>query len=491
VTPSRWVPVAVVLLLAVPAAAQDTDAPKGKSYRIFGQSTTYIEYNQTNQDGDYTKFKQLVSFNIEWSKFTIGARAEYLYYSDPELVHPGDLDKLYEGLNLRQYFIDYQTDKFNGRLGTFFASHGRGLTLYVQKNETLKFDEPIHGGIAMVTLKHFDFSVLGGRVSEPVLQNQYGREFEDEVAGARAVARLPLDLYVGGSYVRAKLDRFFPEGTDDVDVWSIEAGGNNLGGVVDLYAEWADIEKTERGIFKEGHGRYYSASAYIGPLNILAEYKDYYNFAYRYNLPPNAGRVNEAYNHNDVKGPRLLISADILSTSTLLHGSYATFNTHKTSTSPGGTQGDEQVEWYAGIEQWIGRVYFEGSYFDRNWTDRKIKEEHTLADFHVTVGQSGEIILGYDKRLEKASYFSLGTTRTHLTYSLSPWGSVSLRYSWEDRDGSDTEDFWGAEVQYLPKPSLILTVFGGADPGGLICAGGQCRIEPEFKGFKANFTWRF
>ena len=26
---------------------------------------------------------------------------------------------------------------------------------------------------------------------------------------------------------------------------------------------------------------------------------------------------------------------------------------------------------------------------------------------------------------------------------------------------------------------------------GLIWAGGQCRIEPRFKGYKAKFTWRF
>ena len=169
----------------------------------------------------------------------------------------------------------------------------------------------------------------------------------------------------------------------------------------------------------------------------------------------------------------------------------ASFNTHKKETSPGGTTGDGQNEWYAGIEQTIGRVYFMGSYFDRDWVDREIDEKHTLADLHVRVGRAGEIILGYDQRLEESKYFSLDTTRSFLAYSLSPWGTVSLRYSWEDRSGFDRDEFWGVEIQYLPKPSLIVTVFGGGDPGGLVCAGGQCRQEPRFEGFKANFTWRF
>jgi len=508
VTPNR-IPAAVIaaalLVATVPATAQEDTAPAQKSYRIFGQLTTLFERNQTGPEPtqperrEYTKFKQLASFNIEWKRITIGAQAEYLYWSVPvEHRDRLDLDRLREGFDLRRYFLDYQTDLFSGRLGTFFSSFGRGLTLYVQKNEALQFDEPIHGATARVNLKHFDISALWGTVTEPVQQAQYGREFSDEVMGGRIRAKLPLNLYLGGSAVRAELERPFPVMIEDrlvtddiVEVWAAEAGGTSLWGVLDLAGEFSEIKTTEPNRVIDGYGRYLSAAAYVGPVSILAEYKDYYRFAYRYNQPPNAGRANEFYEHNDVKGPRLLVSADIFSSGTLLHASYASFNTHKTPTSPGGTGGDGQTEWYAGIEQTIGRVYLQASYFDRDLIDREIKEKHTIADFHVTVGRSGEIILGYDQRLEEASYFNLDTTRSYLAYSLSPWGTVSLRYAFEDRSGFDRDDFWGVEIQYLPKPSLIVTVFGGGEPGGLVCAGGQCRQEPRFEGYKANFTWRF
>ena len=490
--PSKRLPLfAAILTLAVSAAAQETTAPK-KNYRIFGQLTSYFELNRSDDRDDYTKFKQLASFNVEWNRLTIGAQIEYLYYSDSEAVDPLDLDRLRSDFELRKYFLDYQSDLFSGRLGTFYSSFGRGLTLYVQKNDTLGLDEPIHGITARLTLKHLDLTVLGGRVTEPLLQNQYNREFEDEVMGGRIVGRLPLNIYIGGSAVKARLDRFFPEGTDEVEIWSVEAGATEIGGFLDIAAEVSETDKTENNRAKEGYGRYFSAAAYIGPVSILAEYKDYFNFAYRYNQPPNAGRADESYEHNDVKGPRLLVSADIVPSGTLLHASYATFDTHKTPTSPGGIRGDGQIEWYAGVEQTtIGRVYFAASFFDRNFTDRNISQTHTLGDFHVTVGRAGEIILGFDQRLEESKYFSLDTTRTTLAYSLSPWGTVSLRYSWEDRSGFDKDDFWGVELQYLPKPSIVVTVFGGGDPGGLVCAGGQCRQEPRFEGFKANFTWRF
>ena len=317
------------------------------------------------------------------------------------------------------------------------------MTLYVQKNDALQFDEPIHGATARLNLKHFDISALWGNVTEPVQQAQFGREFSDEVMGGRIRANLPLDLYLGGSAVRAELERPFPAmvgdrlvTNDTVEVWAAEAGGTSLWGVLDLAGEFSEIKTIEPNRVKEGYGRYLSAAAYVGPVSILAEYKDYYNFAYRYNLPPNAGRANENYEHNDVKGPRLLVSADFWSIGSLFHASYAEFDTHKTATSPGGTAADHQSEWYAGIEQTIGRVYFEGSYFDRDFTDRGSTRPTPSPIFHVTVGRRGEIILGYDQRLEEfGAYASLETTRSFLAYSLSPWGTVSLRYSYEDRSG--------------------------------------------------------
>lgn len=481
----------VALSLAVSVAAQDAEEKQPKSYRIYGQLTTEFELNQADDRDDYTKFKQIASFNIEWSKITIGVQAQFIDYSDPELVDRLDLDRLLEGFELRRYYIDYQGDHVSGRLGTFFSSFGRGLSLYVQKNDALGLDEPFHGGLTKIRLKHFDVTVLGGRVTEPQLQAQYEREFDDELYGGRVLARLPFNTYFGGSAVSAKLDRFFPVGTDEVDLWSIEAGGTSLFGVLDIAGEWSEIDKTEGPREKEGYGRYFSAVAYIGPVSVLAEYKDYYNFAYRYNEPPSAGRADENYEHNDVKGPRLMVTADIFSIGSILHASYGDFDTHKTTTSPGGLNGDRNVEWYAGLEQTIGSFYFQGSYFDRDWKIREITETHTLADLHLSVGRRGEIILGYDQRFEESAYFSLDTTRTTLAYSRSPWGTVSLRYAFEEKNSSEKDDFWGVEIQYLPKPTLILTVFAGGDPGGLVCAGGQCRQEPRFEGYRLNLTWRF
>jgi len=490
----RWILAVFLVLSASVGTTQDQEQSPTPSFRLFGQTTSYLELNEAedgNSDEDYTKFKQLLSFNVEWSKWTVGAQVEYLYYSDPELADRLDLDRLRDTLELRRYYVDYTSDHFQGRLGTFFSSLGRGLTLFVQKNEALGFDEPIHGGTATVTFDHIDVTVLGGKVTEPVLQNQYNRDFEDTVWGGRILARLPHDFYVGGSFVHSELDRFYPEGVDDVDVWSLEAGNAEIGGVLDVHAEWAELERVGAFGTKEGYGGYLSASSYFGPFTILGEYKDYWNFQYRYNSPPNAGRAIESYSHNDVKGPRLIVSADILSIGAIISGSYGWFDSHKKETSPGGTGGDSQNEWYVTLEEIAGPVYFLSSYFNRNWADRKIREEHIIADLHLSTGEREEFIVGYDQRLEKSSYFSVATHRSYAGYSVSPYGVISVRYAWEDKSGFETEDFWGLELQYLPKPTMTLTLFGGADPGGLVCAGGQCRIEPQFKGYKATFSWRF
>ncbi len=490
----RWFATLVLMGSATISAAQEVENSRSPSFRLFGQTTSYLELNEAEDaasDEDYTKFKQLLNFNVEWSRWTVGAQVDYIYYSDPEMADRLDLDRLRDTWELRRYFVDYGSDHFQGRLGTFFSSFGRGLTLFVQKNEALAFDEPIHGATATVTFDHIDVTVLGGEVTEPVLQNQYNRTFKDTVWGGRVLARLPHNFYVGGSFVHAELDRFFPEGVDDVDIWSIEGGNAEIGGFLDLHAEWAEIEKVEAIGTKEGHGGYLSASSYFGPFTLLAEYKDYWNFQYRYNSPPNAGRSIESYTHNDIQGPRLLVSADILSIGAIVTGSYGWFDTHRRETSLGGTDGDSQNEWYVTLEEMAGPVYLLSSYFNRHWSDRKIRQEHIIADLHLGTRDRQEIVLGYDKRVEKGSYFSLATHRSYGGYSVSPFGVVSVRYAWEEKSGFDTEDFWGLELQWLPKPTLTLTLFGGADPGGLVCAGGQCRVEPRFKGYKGTFSWRF
>lgn len=482
-----------MLLILLPAGLIRAEETGGeRKFQIFGQSSTYWEDTDgENSEEDYTKFKQLLAFNLRWSKFTLGVQAEYLDYSDRELANPLDLDRLHDNFEARKYFLDYSSDLLSARLGTFFASFGRGMTLYVQKNESLGLDEPIHGAMGTLRLKHFDITALGGDVTEPILQNQYDRTFSDSVRGGRILARLPRDLYLGASWVDSSLARFYPKGNDDVHLWSIEGGGASIAGFLDLHAEWAEIDRDGAYGSKTGWGKYVSATGYFGPLSLLLEYKDYWNFEYRYNLPPSAGSEVESYTHDDVRGPRLLMTADVASLGAILTGSYAEFDSHERETSAGGRDGDHQTEWYLRLEESLGPVYLETGHFKRRWTDRKIRQEHTNADLHLTVGQRNELIAGYDKRIEAASYFSLATSRSYLAWALSPHGTLSLRYAWEDRSQVGTENFWAAELEYLPTAALVLNVFFGEDPGGLVCAGGQCREEPRFKGLRTSLTWRF
>jgi hypothetical protein len=479
---------ATTLIMATAAASQADDG----DYRLFGSTTTTFERNRPEDGETYDKLKQVFNLNLEWQDFTAGVQLQYLDYSDREQVDPLDLDRLHDTWELRKYYLDYSKGPLQARLGTFFTSFGHGLTLFVQKNDALGLDEPVHGATATVTLGRYDFIAVGGRVTEPLLESQYGRRFEDELLGGRVLARLPHDLHIGASWVDARLDRFFPsEGFDDVRTWSLEAGGIEVAGLFDIQAEVSELELDDGDRVKEGYGRYVSVSSTLGPITALGEYKDYWNFDYRYNTPPNAGRAVEAYEHRDVKGARLRLEGEILATGTLLYGSYGSFDSHRREGSFGGLDGDRQVEWYLGLEEMAGPVYLESSYFARRWRDRGIRERHTIADFHLTVGDRGEVIVGYDGRLEKADYFRLGIHRCHLAYSLAPYGTLSLRHAWDDSSLGDEDRYWGGELELNPIRAMTISIFAGSDPGGLVCSGGQCREEPRFEGVRARFTWRF
>jgi len=495
---------ALALALVAPAFSQeaeetDTTDTGGvfSDFHLFGTTNAFFEDNQTTQENgeenDYRKIKLLVSVNATWSKFAAGLDLEYLDYSVPtDEVERGDLDRLHDEVEARKYYLEYLSDHFSLRLGTFFTSFGHGMTLYVQKNDQIGLDEPVHGGTATLTFGRLELTALGGRVTDPLLEIQRNREFEDEIMGGRVLARLPYDLYVGGSYVEAKLDSLMVAGAEDeVEVLGLEAGGYSLAGFLDVNGEWADMEQLKRGPLEDrtvdGHGRYLSLSSTFGPVTILVEGKDYRDFQYRYNLAPNAGRPVETYDHDDVEGARLQVDGYITASGTLLFASYGDFDNH--------AENDAQTEWYVGAEETVGPLYAEASYFNRDLTDRHIREEHTIVDANLRTGNRGDINLGYDFRLESSSTHRFGTHRSHLGYSWSPYGSIGVRYSWVEKSTIDTTfpttEFWGGEIEYHPISAITVSLFGGKDPGGLICSGGQCREEPPFEGLRARLTYRF
>ena len=120
----------LAVAVASPVAAQDDSSPDTtegkKKLRLFGTLAVLYENNRTasltGSDDEYDKFKTLLGINLSWSKFSAGAQLEYLYWSDQDLVIPGDLDRLRDGFELRKYWLDYTSGFFKGRLGTFFTS---------------------------------------------------------------------------------------------------------------------------------------------------------------------------------------------------------------------------------------------------------------------------------------------------------------------------------------------------------------------------------
>ncbi len=488
---------AAILTLAAPLAAQDDPTEEaGSELRLLGTSSTLIEVNDTHEDEpggeEYHKLREVLSLNLAWSDFTLGVQGQYVGYSvATDQVEPGDLDRVYEGLELRKYYLEYLKERLSLRLGTFYTSLGRGLTLYVQKNDVLGFDEPVRGGTASATLGPVELTALGGRVSEPLLQAQFNRTFEDEIYAGHALLRLPRELYLGGSYVSAELASTSPlHGDDQVDTWAVEGGGYGIAGFLDAHAEWAEMEKVERGREKDGWGRYLALSSTFGPVTLLAEAKDYWSFAYRYNTPPTAGVTTEFYDHNDVKGGRLKAGLDLAATGTLVEASWGDFDSHR---EPGtlGANGDAQREWYLGLQESWRDVYLEASWFERDLPDRGMEERHVVADLHLTVADFSDVVVGFDGRTEE-SFVRSELDRYHLTFTRSPWGSIGLRYATDEISLPPTRrDYWGGEVQVLPVPTVTFTLFVGADPGGLVCSGGQCREMPPFDGMRFEVEWRF
>ena len=95
----------ILLLLTLGVTAEESEDEKW-DFNFFGTSTTYFEINEphtNNPDGDtYTKIKEVLSLNLVWKNFTIGAQGEYIDYSDPEIVDPLDFDAVAPDLGIAE-----------------------------------------------------------------------------------------------------------------------------------------------------------------------------------------------------------------------------------------------------------------------------------------------------------------------------------------------------------------------------------------------------
>ncbi|HPQ42079.1 MAG TPA: DUF6029 family protein, partial [bacterium] len=354
----------------------------------------------------------------------------------------------------------------------------------------------------------FEASVFGGEIKwyefiDNITEMTYAeREINDEVFGGhlgfKIMDRISLNAnYVTGTiydYVRGEeVGEDFQTGSASINVPGL------FDGRVDVYAEYAEFmwdEDEPYGVETEdGTALYASLTAYLGNFTVLAEYKDYDYWDYRYGRPPTADREDEASELDDIKGPRVKVDYYIPATDTLLYFSYASFNNQGHPDTLGNVNRNKIMHYYGGVEQTWENLYAHLTWGYKEFEDIDEIHRRGTADIVYSFMGRHSLNLYYEYKFTGVPGSDKDEHKTYLTYSLSPWLSLTAHYNKHVFDyeflNDDEEEWWAGEVSVNPIDSLTISVLYGGLPTGLLCSGGQCRIVPEFEGLQASLTYSF
>jgi hypothetical protein len=407
--------------------------------------------------------------------------------------------------------------------GDFYAQFGRGLVLSLRKYDELGLDFALRGGKAQVGLFDDRLTVIGlggfANINNIISETEeFLADPRDRIGGAAVEVRpTPWLTLSAASALVAGGDPVDDDGNGTADRKEDNRVLNSGGAAEVLVGSWIagaeyarQVRRPDRDAVQRGSALFATATGPLGPLTVLAEFKDYRQFLplnaqsgnertrVLYSAAPTAERIDqEIVDNSDVTGGRLRLDMSLEpSGDTAVHASYGYFkyrfeglDVHhgfggvRRRTASGGAiaviAGHRR-----GTEMTTGALSLSMYQFEADLLlpltphlsmHANVKPERVLKDgigpylrgtslaeldWHAKLSVGG----GLDWTTESAAMMSANPLPTYY-----PFGIVRVR----------------------PTDSFLVQLFAGSQKGGLKCFGGVCRIVPPFAGVRLDVTVRF
>jgi len=509
---SAFIILAVTAIVLIPAARADW-----KDDFSFSGSFQSVYWDHDPDDwtagasdiyeGPYSSLENQLLLHADWRNWFAEVKLRNMQYDDG--IHYDFRSREAEAdVELFKFKAGFRTHDFEITAGDFYKSLGRGIIVYVQEDEDLNLDRTIRGADLKYDHNWFEATVFGGEIewyefvdnaSEMTYEE---RKIKDELFGGMLGFDFGSGMNLGLNYATGTIHDFI-RGDEVEEDFQAFSGGFEANGLlsdhVDFYVEYAKYiwdNDSPFGITTEdGEAIYSSLTAYLGDFTILAEYKDYDYWDFRYGRPPSADREGDASELDDIKGARFKVDYYIAKTDTLVYLSYGAFDNQGHPDSLGNVNRNEITHLYGGIEQTWEKLYAHLTWGVKEYDDINEKHRKGTADIVYNILDSHSLNLYYEYKFTGVTGSDKEEHKTYLTYSISPYISLTLHYNkhvFDYETLSDSEDHWWAgEVVVTPIDTLSISVLYGGLPTGLLCSGGQCRIVPEFEGIQASLTYSF
>ncbi len=500
------------LLICSTVIAQDIPAPK------LPKGVTIL--NQTKASYDLEKkisiFEDWFNLDYRYENFSAGIRYESFLPNDPSPAISRGKEK-YSDIAFKYFTLNFGNKKSNLEItaGNYYALVGRGMVLRSYEDRNLRLDNNLQGVLFKANYSNFRFTGLTGSAANSNNERKDILYLADlEYRGVKWIK--------GGITLASNKPEFDNIARTDIGSLRLEASL----GALDGYFEYgvkknADIQNS---VFNSsesivGKGLYASLSYYYDIFSIIGEYKLYDNFGFRsfdqtvsYNQPP-ATRKDHSYqlfnrhpstlDADNEQGYQIEANANLSDNSALL----LQFAEIKT----------------LGSDSYIQRIY--GQNLDPRIKLREVYGQYSneWSDKFKTT-----FALGYNEELDENTKNFTGVL--DLRYSIDRRNTLRFIFEHQQSNNRTTlEDYYSdvLSMEYLrsPKYSLAivtevktrepipgnivrllwsyvqgtikigehtdLSLLAGSREAGIICIGGVCRYEPEFRGIELKMVNRF
>lgn len=504
----------LLLLLIIPFTVftQDFPAPK------LPKGVTIL--NQTKASYDFEKkisiFEDWLNLDYRYENFSAGIRYESFLPNDPSPAISRGKEK-YSDIAYKYFTVNFGDKKTNFEItaGNYYALVGRGMVLRSYEDRNLRLDNNLQGVLVKAGYRNFRLTALAGSAANS------NNERKDVLYLADLEYR-GLKWLKGGVTLASNRPEFDNVSRTDIGSLRLETSF----GAFDGYFEYAVKKNSDiqNAVFNSsesfaGKGIYASASYWYDIFSITGEYKYYDNFGFRsfdqtinYNQPP-ATRKDYSYqlfnrhpstlDADNEQGYQVEATANLSDNSSLL----LQFSETKT----------------LDMDSYIQRIYGQS-------LEPRVKLREVFGQYSNEWSEKFKttIALGYNEELDENTKNYTGVL--DIRYSIDPRNTLRFIFEHQQSNNRTTLEDYFSDVftmEYLrsPKYSIALvaemktrepipgntvrtlwsyvqgtikigehtdlSLLAGSREAGIICIGGVCRYEPEFRGVEIKMVNRF
>ena len=447
----------------------------------------HMEYSISTETNDEI-LENWLDADFYFEAFTAGLRME--------LYQPSEFRTLDEDITFR--YFEYHHDNIQARVGNYYVMFGRGMTLRTYEDRDIRVDNNLEGVKFDVTYDRLSATFFSGRPEGPSGQRT------DLLHGADFNLNLLDGVIFGSSYVSNS-----PNLRQKAEIASGRAqlSLSRASWAWDLYGEYGKRAN------HKGTGAYMSSSFTTSGFGLSCEYKYYHNFFLRtddyfvtYNNPP---ALIREHSYTLLSRHPYVLDADdeagiqIEATfspapNTFFLANYSLTKDHegKTIWGEGHTLFEES---YGEIEHRFSEVFYTIGALS---ISEQEEDRYISPIFESTYSIDPVNSLRFVFQHQHTDSKRLGEFDNQM-YSLefahSPQYTVSLVGEWTNT--SDVQ----RELQNRPNEKKLwlfgkfdinislnhdLSIMYGSRQAGFLCAGGICRLEPEFEGIEVKLFSR-